>query len=429
LAAFHPEVPVSHESLLFFDTETTGLGIGAGNVAFMLGLGYYATDEFVVEQLFIRNPAEEIAMLAYFHELSSRFSHLVSYNGRTFDWPIIQNLYIMNRLDFAPHRPLHLDFLYPSRSLWRHTMPSCRLGKVEEQQLRFFRLEDVPGSLAPALYFQYLAEGDPEVVRGVFVHNEMDILSLAGLAIHFGGALGGNLSPLFMEAEEVFRLGLWLDRMGKGELAEEAFAHLLHRSSDECASYWIPLAAHYKKKKDEAKAVRLWNLAAERLAEDRRGLASPEPFIELAMYHEHKKKDFSAALRFAEEAHRQLIKRSSFIRPTAKQRGEQEELKKRIKRLKGKLEAENRRLAGKVSSRKAGDWRLGEETSSRQAGDWRLGGEMSSQQAGDSQQASEADIRDLKAHTAVPSPSASRQRKNGTRRNPDLSTDYAGTLF
>ncbi|WP_052339299.1 ribonuclease H-like domain-containing protein [Gorillibacterium massiliense] len=347
LTAFYPEADVTPGSLLFFDTETTGLGVGAGNVAFMLGIGYYEEAEFIVEQLFIRNPAEELAMLAYFHELASRFSHFVSYNGRTFDWPVLQNRFIMNRLDFTWDNPLHLDFLYPSRSLWRHTMPSCRLGKVEEEQLRVNRDHDVPGSLAPALYFQYLAEGDPQVMKGVFLHNEMDILSLAGLAIHFGKALLGEWNPFVLEAEELFRLGLWLDKMGKEELAEAMFVLLLRREEEECAPYWAPLAAYYKKKKNEPLAISLWHRSAERLTgeDGGRSFGSPEPFIELAMHYEHKEKDYAAALGFAEEALRFMQRRASLTRSTAKHRAEQEEVKKRIRRLKMKLDTRSLRLA------------------------------------------------------------------------------------
>src|SRR5690606_34269891 len=119
------------EKLLFFDTETTGLGLGAGNVPFMLGFGYFERQTFVVEQCLIRHPGEEPAMLEYFAGRLARCTHIVSYNGRSFDWPVLKNRYVLNRLDFPESHLRHIDFLYPSRSLWKRVLPSCSLSVVE----------------------------------------------------------------------------------------------------------------------------------------------------------------------------------------------------------------------------------------------------------------------------------------------------------
>ncbi|MBC8081424.1 MAG: ribonuclease H-like domain-containing protein, partial [Gorillibacterium sp.] len=324
-------LPASTQSLLYFDTETTGLGHGAGNVAFMLGIGFYREDEFVIEQLFIRNPAEELAMLAYFGELAAGFTHLVTYNGKAFDWPLLQGRYIMNRLKLSMHDPLHLDFLHPSRSLWKHTLPSCRLGKVEEELLGFSRFDDLPGAMAPVYYFRYLAEGDAEILRGVFIHNEYDILSLAGLSIHFSRVLSGLLDLNQMVAEEVYRLGLWLAKMEEMALAEQAFQHLLDRSSEECAPYWTPIAAYYKKQGQVDLSIEMWTMATDYYRAQ--ALRSTEPLIELAMHFEHKIKDYNKALQYAEEALACMKVRTSFFRPNAKHKAEVEAIKKRIERL------------------------------------------------------------------------------------------------
>jgi uncharacterized protein YprB with RNaseH-like and TPR domain len=346
LQSFHPSSEVGLEQLLFFDTETTGLGIGAGNVPFMIGIGYYEQEKFITEQFFIRNPAEELAMLRYFNTCLTRFSHVVSYNGRTFDWPIVHNRYVLNRLKLSNPDLLHLDFLYASRSFWKNTLPSCRLSKVEEERLGFSRLDDVPGSMAPTLYFQYLSEKRPSIMHGVFVHNEHDILSLAGLAIHFGLALRGELDYAAMETEELFRIGLWQDKMGKMELAEETFSRLLERPAAQSSTHWLLLAAFYKKKGQELKAVKLWS---EYIALERNEFAftSVEPFIELAMYYEHRKKDYQTAYNLADQAFQQVWKQASFLRMST-QRGYthqrkskpqelSEQLQKRLDRLRKKL--------------------------------------------------------------------------------------------
>lgn len=346
LKVFHPNAEVSWEQLLFFDTETTGLGVGAGNVPFMIGIGYYEQARFVTEQFFIRNPAEELAMLLYFNSCLPRFSHVVSYNGRTFDWPIVQNRYVLNRMRLSNSNLLQLDFLYASRSFWRNTLPSCRLSKVEEERLGFLRLEDVPGSMAPTLYFQYLAEKRPSIVFGVFVHNEHDILSLASLAIHFCLALLGKLNYQTMEAEELFRIGLWLDKMGKVELANGAFTVLMERPNELSSTHWLLLAAYYKKKGQEQQAVKLWSdyIALER---NELAFASVEPYIELAMYYEHRVKDYQAALTLTEKAFQFAWKQAAFLRISTqraplkqaltKQQLLCEQLQKRLDRLRKKL--------------------------------------------------------------------------------------------
>src|SRR5690606_20144828 len=120
-------------------------------------------------------------------------THLVTYNGRSFDWPVLESRFILNGWRRTEAAPGHLDFLHPSRALWRNTLPSCRLSTVEEQRLGIVRSDDVPGSLAPELYMRFLQDGDLSHVGGVFIHNELDVLTLASMAVHFGHLLSGGL--------------------------------------------------------------------------------------------------------------------------------------------------------------------------------------------------------------------------------------------
>lgn len=99
-----------HERLLFMDTETTGLGHGAGNVPFMIGIGFYEGDRFTVEQMLIRHPGEEAAMLGYLQNKLKSRPVLISYNGKSFDWPIVKNRYIMNRMPLQAEPAGHIDF-------------------------------------------------------------------------------------------------------------------------------------------------------------------------------------------------------------------------------------------------------------------------------------------------------------------------------
>ncbi|MDU0200211.1 ribonuclease H-like domain-containing protein [Paenibacillus sp. MAH-36] len=364
LVCFHDQgAAVRHDALLFFDTETTGLGVGAGNVPFMVGIGYYTGELFTVEQLLIRNPAEEQAMLVYLQELLDRFTHIVSYNGRTFDWPILKNRYVLNRLTLDDSNLMQLDLLYPSRSLWRNTLPSCRLSKVEESRLGFERVDDVPGSMAPTLYFQYLAEKNPSVLQGVFVHNEHDIVTLAALAIHFSKLLSGEIEPAVsstnaepeagvvennahyadIELEELFRTGLWLDKMNHSERAETFFQDLFSRlmndpkpaNSTEHESAILQLAAFYKKKGQYSRAVDLWKRWIQ--IKNASLAMQLEPYLELAMYYEHRERNLAQAIFYAEEAWAKLWRRRSLHRGDRKQHEVEEALEKRINRLKNKV--------------------------------------------------------------------------------------------
>jgi uncharacterized protein YprB with RNaseH-like and TPR domain len=330
--AASPTLPgVGHERLLFLDTETTGLGVGAGNVAFMVGIGYYESAAFVVEQMFIRNPAEEAAMLNHLRERLAVRDMLVSYNGKCFDWPILKNRYILNRQKEAATDPVHFDFLYPSRSLWRNTLPSCRLSSVERERLGLSRIDDVPGSLAPALYFQYLAEGDPTLVAGVFEHNEKDVLTLACLAVHLTRLMAGTVSTSGMKPEELFRLALWLDKVGRAEEADEAFRELLGRDSDQASDYWLPAADFYKRQGRLEPAVSLWERTIERKRRSR--IAPLTPYVELAMYYEHQQKDYDRALQYAEQAFEKARGRLTAVRKEGGGAEELDAIRKRIDRL------------------------------------------------------------------------------------------------
>ncbi|MEB3102702.1 ribonuclease H-like domain-containing protein [Ferviditalea candida] len=327
-----------HEALLFLDTETTGLGIGAGNVPFMVGIGYYQGESYVVEQLFIRNPAEELAMLAYLREKLQSFSRVISYNGRTFDWPVLKNRFILNRIQLEDRHLHQIDLLYTSRSIWRSTLPSCRLGTVEEARLGVLREEDVPGSMAPALYFQYLAEGNPQAIEGVFDHNERDILSLSVLASHVTRLVQGRIRLSELEAGELYRVGAWLDKLELPELAEQAFRQLAERNGDEIRELRMPMAAYFKKKGDYRQAVRIWEDSIEENRNAGKFIPSVEPFIELAIHYEHRMKNAKQALAYAEEALQAARKRISLARGDRKQRLLAENLQKRIERLMRKVD-------------------------------------------------------------------------------------------
>lgn len=326
--------------LLFIDTETTGLGVGTGNVPFMIGIGWWESETFVIEQLFMRNPSEEAAMLHYLQEKLSLFRGIVTFNGKSFDWPLIKNRYVLHRMHMSEIE-MHLDLLYISRSLWKNTIPSCRLGVVETEQLQFQREDDIPGSLAPALYFQFLQNQQPETIAAVFRHNEWDILTLAVLTIHFSKLLNGETDWKQQSMEQIYRYGLWLERLGNISLAEEIM-HFLYKNKESIKHIALlhELACWYKKRRSFDIAVILWKHACFNGATDenmkKKRYARVDTLIELAKYYEHRTKNIDKALTYAKLAHEQMQLHLSWSRRNHKYDKVAEDIVHRIRRLEKK---------------------------------------------------------------------------------------------
>ncbi len=173
----------------FLDTETSGLSGGAGTFAFMVGVGLFEAGGYAVHQMFMRSPAEERALLHALGELLVRSSGLVTFNGRSFDAPLLNTRYVLQRQPSPLADLLHLDLLPAARQRWRLRLPSCALGALEKDVLGFQRTqEDVPGWLIPSIYQEYarsLGQPRAEVVDDmarVFYHNREDIVNMAPLA-------------------------------------------------------------------------------------------------------------------------------------------------------------------------------------------------------------------------------------------------------
>ena len=166
---------------LFLDTETTGLSGGAGTIAFQIGIGYFTPSGFVVEQFLMRDYAQEAPMLQALSTLMKRFSVLCTFNGRTFDVPLLKSRFLMNRMKDDCFPAVHADVLYPARRIWKLRLKRCTLGHLEEQLLHVQREDDLPGALVPQTFFQYLKDGDFSPLERILEHNKQDIVSLAQL--------------------------------------------------------------------------------------------------------------------------------------------------------------------------------------------------------------------------------------------------------
>jgi uncharacterized protein YprB with RNaseH-like and TPR domain len=171
------------DSIVFLDTETTGLQGGTGMVPFLVGVGYFEGDSFHMVQFFIRDFDEESSMLHALGKLLERFQLIVTYNGASFDVPLLETRFTLARFDNPLAGMPHFDLLAGARRLWRNGHGSCRLVALEREIAAFLRGKDVPGARIPRVYFDFVNSGTSPELPGVFTHNVYDVISLAALTV------------------------------------------------------------------------------------------------------------------------------------------------------------------------------------------------------------------------------------------------------
>lgn len=272
--------------LAFFDIETTGLAGGTGTYVVLAGLGSYEDGAFRMRQYFLAGPAYERAMLAMLAGDLARFDGLVTYNGRAFDVPFVEARMTLARLRAPLARLAHFDLLHPVRRLYKHRMPGCRLAEVERRLLRLERPDDIPGSLIPSLYFDYVRAGRASPLRGVFRHNAEDVLSLVGVLATLGRLLQGDA----LDPEDAAAVGRWWEHAGDAALAARLYAEALPwlEGGDDWAWVASRLARLHKRAGERERAVALWNGL---WAQGDRGAG-----LELAKHFEHRARDPRPAL-------------------------------------------------------------------------------------------------------------------------------------
>lgn len=209
-SAWPPEPPVFHaafarvdemiaaERLLLFDTETTGLAGGTGTRAFMIGVGDWHEGRFRERQLLISTLGGEAAMLDCFASWLRPDSVLVSYNGKSYDSPLLKTRFRLHQRACPLEGLAHIDLLHPVRRRWRGAWENCRLATAERQLLQVVREDDLPGSEAPAAWLGYLRGGSAQALHRVAHHNSQDLRSLGGILHRF--AVEEAVRPVLPEA-------------------------------------------------------------------------------------------------------------------------------------------------------------------------------------------------------------------------------------
>jgi uncharacterized protein YprB with RNaseH-like and TPR domain len=362
--------------LLFFDLETTGLSGGAGTCVFLVGYGWFEGERFRTKQYFLSGYGHEAALLRMAGEPLGQVI-LTTFNGKTFDVPLIEGRYLFHRVPSPFEGVPHIDLLHPARRLWRHRPPddrragrdrddafgryfrmtrsagtelaapgtrrtryglsasaaSCALGALEEAVLGFRRTGDVPGAEIPARYFHYVRTGDVRPLEPVLEHNRLDLLSLAAVTSVVARMLEEGPQAT-RNAHECLALGRLYEHSGAGDRATACYARAVDGDD---APAWrgdpvvqrealrrLALRHRRERRHDEAAAAwqRMLDLAPAQAALDFEALHA------LAVHHEHRSKDLSTA--------RALVLRALAAARDARL---EEALRHRLARIQRKLDA------------------------------------------------------------------------------------------
>jgi uncharacterized protein YprB with RNaseH-like and TPR domain len=285
---------------LFLDAETTGLAGGTGTYAFLVGIGWWDAGGLQVEQFFMRDFADEHSVLSELAERIAERPVLVTFNGKTFDWPLLESRFTMTRKIAVPRLAAHLDLLHPARALWKLRLGSVRLIELERQvldaeRLGWHRADDVPSSFIPQFYFDYLRGGSARPLAGVVRHNQMD---LRGLAALFGkiNAMLADEDPAETDGRDLFGLSRFLHRRGDAPRAAKMCTKALeaglpaehrHQASRE-------LALMARRRGDYLLAAELWRS----LLEGSQNVI--EACEQLAIHYERRERNLRQAAEYAQ---------------------------------------------------------------------------------------------------------------------------------
>ena len=291
---------------VFFDLETTGLSGGAGTQAFLVGCGSFGDDgAFLTRQFLLTRYADERTLLGMVSDALARAGALVSFNGKSFDAPVLETRYLFHRLEWVGAEMPHVDVLHPARRFWGNDTAesNCSLTALERRIVGARRAGDVAGFEIPARYFQFVRSGDAGPLVAVLEHNRLDLLTLA--------ALTGRLLHLSRvgpaearDACEALALGRIYARAGFETRARESLVRSIELSRAPRGAFdpvriegLRALALAWRRVREHDEAAEYWQQLV-----DTRGcppIVAREATEALAIHHEHRVRDFTAARTFA----------------------------------------------------------------------------------------------------------------------------------
>ncbi|MCP4639864.1 MAG: hypothetical protein GY851_05500 [bacterium] len=321
---------------VFIDTETTGLSGGTGTVAFLVGVGYFTDNAFRLEQCFMRDYDEEEPLLTYLDGLFRDKDALVSYNGKSFDVPLLRTRFIQNRIPFRLDAGLHFDLVHAARRFLKRRLGGCSLGNVEKAVLGIQRHGDVPSSEIPQMYFDYLRTRDARPLKGVFYHHQMDILSLVTLTAWLAHGLDGERGGFEHREDRISLVRVHYLRKEYDEVVEKG-TRLLEEDLEATVRHEVLeyLGFAFKRIGAWPRMEETWSLLLEE---------SPKHLLarlELAKHHEHRSRNLLKAEELCAEAVQALEIRAALGRSEGTESPQLDMFTHRLERIRRKLGRES----------------------------------------------------------------------------------------
>jgi uncharacterized protein len=288
----------------FLDTETTGLAGGSGTYAFLIGVGRITQEGFKVRQFFMREYAEERSILAALEAHLNDFDVLITYNGKSYDQPLLETRYLMTRQKPPFARLAHLDLLHGARRLWKLRIADCRLMQLEEQILGVYRDGDLPGELIPYVYFEYLRSHEARRLVPIFHHNAMDILTLACLTAIVPAAFRTTDSESLARVgvrrgEDLAGIGRWLIAAAEYEQALEMLKRAIEVGLPDPLLFRALWDAALLEKRLGRPAAALHRFTELATCRNEYRVCALE---EMAKHYEHEERNYAMALEFTDQA-------------------------------------------------------------------------------------------------------------------------------
>jgi hypothetical protein len=326
----------------FVDTETTGLMGGTGTVAFLVGVGYFHEGAFRLDQCFMRDFDDEEPMLEYLEGIFKRCESVVSYNGKSFDLPLLRSRFIQNRIPFRPDAALHFDLLHTARRFWKSRLRDCSLGNIEREILGVNRTNDVNSAEIPRLWLDYLRSRDARPLERVFYHHKIDILSLVALTAWVSQCLDVPDGGGFEHTQDRVSLLHVLMRQRKfkeaivhaNELLKQERSALVRRET------LSAMALAHKKLQQWMPMADAWERVLEEIPSDMSAR------IELAKFHEHRSKNLGTAERVCTETIQLIETRGALGTQSTLDAQYLGEFQHRLTRIRRKITRTGRRATG-----------------------------------------------------------------------------------
>jgi len=253
------DAPQAWTDILFLDTETTGLAGGTGTYVFLIGLAHLEEGELVLRQHLLRDIGAESAFVEHLKAELAPYRACASYNGKTFDIPLLRTRFVMAIRSELTVDESHLDLLHPARRLWKDRFGSTTLRQLEDSILDDGRVGDIPGSFIPDAYFHYLRRGEEAIIAPVLDHNARDVISLVRIADHVARAVlaaRGGRAP--SHAPAAFALARVFERTGELEPAFACYESAYYDSDNELrVRVALPYARHLERRGDSERVVQM----------------------------------------------------------------------------------------------------------------------------------------------------------------------------